>query len=525
APTEPGVHEFEAHLLKGETIHPDAARLFRSEVGPARYRNPLATKEGSPGIGFRWLEVEGPLYDQWPSAGHRLLFGALPLREVRDPATGALSVEVISAEPEKDAARLLENFLAQTYRHPVSDREVRRFLPVFASVRKSGASFTEAMITAYTAVLCSPEFLMLRAQPGRLDDDAIAERLAYFLQNTAPDAELRAVAATGRLHDSAVLRAQTERLLDSPKSAQFVAAFTDYWLDLRKVESVSPDPVLYGDYHLDDLLNESALEETRSFVSELIRQDLPVRNVVDSDFMMINERLATLYGLPAIEGVNIRRVPVPAGSPRGGLITQASILKITTNGNNTSPVKRGAWVMDRILGKPPSPPPPNIPAVEADTRGATTIRQLLALHRGATSCAACHRSIDPPGFALESFDVMGAWRERYRAFDVAVKPVEGFSHIGQKLEFHYALPVDATGEMQDGTPFADIRELKRILLSDEPQLARNVASQLMVYATGAPVRFSDRPVIEKILSHAKNNGYGFRTLIHAVVQSELFLNK
>lgn len=525
APTTPGVQEMEAWLLKGETIHPDCARLFRSHVGPRRYRNPLATPEGSPGVGFRWLEVEGPFHDPWPSAGHRLLFGDLPLQEGSDPATGKSIVEVVAPAPGKDAARLLRNFVARAYRHPISDRDAQRFLPVYESARKAGETFADAMIAAYTAVLCSPQFLTLQPKPGLLDDHALAERLALFLQNTAPDAELRTLAAAGQLRDPAVRRAQTERLLDHPKAAQFVNAFTDYWLELRKIESVSPDPVLYGEYYLDDLLNESALEETRAFVTELIRADLPVRTLVDSDFVMINERLATLYGLPPFDSVHIRKVSLPPGSPRGGLLTQASILKITTNGNNTSPIKRGAWIIDRILGQPPSPPPPNVPAVEADTRGATTIREQLALHRNSPSCAGCHKTIDPPGFALENFDVVGAWRDRYRASRPDVKPVEGFSHIGQLLEFHHALPVDATGEMADGMPFADIRELKKILLRHEDQLARNVASQLVVYATGAPVRFSDRPAIEKIIGRAKDGGYGFRSIIHAVVQSDLFLSK
>jgi hypothetical protein len=526
APREPGVQEMEAWLLKGETIHPDCGRFFRADFLPKRYRNPLATKEGSPGVGFQWLEVEGPIYDRWPSAGHRMLFGDLPLAEVKDADTGKTKIDVVSADPAKDAARLLANFVTAAYRHPPSARDLARFLPVFESARQAGVSFADAMITAYTAVLCSPQFLTVNARPGPLDDHALAERLALFLQNTAPDAELRAVAAQGKLRDAVALRTQTERLLAGAKSAQFVNAFTDYWLELRRVEQVSPDPVLYADQFQDDLLNESALEETRAFVTELIRHDLPVRNVVQSDFVMVNERLATLYGLPWFDSVHLRKVPVPPGSPRGGLLTQASILKVTTNGNHTSPIKRGAWIMDRILGLPPSPPPPNVPAVEADTRGATTIRTQLALHRDNATCASCHKTIDPPGFALENFDVLGGWRDRYRAYDPMVKGVEGFSHIGgQRLEYHYALPVDATGEMADGTPFADVNEFKKILLKDEAQLARNVASQLIVYATGAPVRFSDRAAVEKIIGAARKGDYGFRTLIHEVVQSELFRNK
>ena len=531
AQTEPSVHEMEVWLLKSETIHPDASRLFRSRQGASRFRNPLATKDGSPGVGFRWLEVEGPLIEQWPSAGHRLLFGDLPLESVAasdDTPTGNKSVsrvDVVSRSPEVDAERLLRRFLMRAYRHPSTEDDVKRFLAVARGVWQSGGSFADAMVTAYTAALSSPQFLTLPADPGPLDGYALAERLSFFLQNTAPDQELRSLAADGRLCDPQVLRAATDRLLDSPKSAQFIEHFTDYWLDLRKVSEVSPDPVMYSDYYLDDLLSESSLEETRAFVTELVRHNLPVRNLIDSDFVTINEKLAELYGLPGVEGVGIRRVPVPAESPRGGLLTQASVLKITTNGNVTSPVTRGAWILDRILGRPPSPPPPSVPAVEADTRGATTIREQLRLHRNSATCAACHRDIDPPGFALESFDVAGGWRERYRGVDANVLAEVGVGHVGQKFEFHYALPVDSTGEMSNGTRFTGIRDFKQILLRDEAQLARNVASQLVVYATGTPVRFSDRALIEQVIHRSRASEYGFRTLIHGVVQSPLFRNK
>ena len=526
AQTEPSVHEMDAWLLKGETIHPDASRFFRSRQGASRFRNPLATEAGSPGLGIRWLEVEGPFIEEWPPAGHRLLFGDLPLQAIpSNEGENSLTVTVVSHKPNQDAERLLKHFLEQAYRQPVTEKDLHRFLPVTNHVLKNGGSFTDAMITAYTAVLSSMKFLTLPEEPGTLNDYALAERLAFFLQNTAPDQVLRAEAANNRLHLPAVLRAQTNRLLDSPKSAKFIESFTDYWLDLRKVPLISPDPISYSDYYLDDLLNESSIEETQSFIAELIQQNLPVRNLIDSDFLMVNEKLATLYGIPGVKGVKIRRVPVPAGSPRGGLMTQASILKITTDGNTTSPVKRGAWILDRLLGLPPSPPPPNVPAVEADTRGATTIREQLQLHRNSASCAACHQHIDPPGFALESFDVAGAWRERYRAVNSDLPPEIGVGRVGQRFEFHYAMPVDSKGKMQDGTPFKGIRDFKSILLKDEAQLARNVASQLVVYATGAPVRFSDRATIEQMLDRTIESDFGFRSLIHEVVQSHLFRSK
>lgn len=525
AQPEPGVSELDVWLLEGETIRPDPSRLFRSRPGASRWQNPLAEKDGQPGVAFRWLEVEGPLVDAWPSAGHTLLFGNLPLKKIDRPGVGVAPLEVVTTHPAQDAERLLAAFLAQAYRRPVAKAEVHRFLPVIQGALKSGSAFADAMILGYTAVLCSPEFVCLEEKPGKLDDYAVAARLAFFLTNSPPDAELRALAAQGRLRTPAVLRAQTERLLNGPKSPLFVNAFLDYWLDLRKTMGTAPDSSLYDDYYLDDLLTESALEETQKFFAELVRADLPARNVVASDFVMVNERLAQHYGLPAFEGVAHRRVPVPADSPRGGLMTQAAVLKVTANGTTTSPVVRGAWIMERILGQPPPPPPKSVPAVEPDIRGSTTIRQQLDKHRDVETCAVCHVKIDPPGFALESFDVMGAWRDRYRATGDGAPPEKGFGHGGQKFVFHLALPVDASGQLADGRRFADIREFKRLLVADEALLARNLAKQLVIYATGAPVRFSDRPQIEKILQRTAAGHYGVRALIHEVVQSDLFLSK
>jgi hypothetical protein len=433
-------------------------------------------------------------------------------------------VEVVSRTPMLDAERLLRDFIPHAYRRPVGEVELKRFLPVVRAALNKGNSFTDAMIAGYTAVLCSPEFICLEEKPGRLDDYALASRLAFFLWNSAPDDELKSCAAKHELHKPDVLRAQTERLLAHPKSRQFVDAFLDYWLDLRKIVATAPDSGLYPDYYLDDLLTESALEESQLFFAELLHGDLPSRNVVASDFAMLNERLAAHYALPPVQGVALRRTPLPRESPRGGLLTQAAVLKVTANGTTTSPVLRGAWIMERILGQKPPPPPPSVPAVEPDIRGAVTIRQQLDQHRTLETCAACHAKIDPPGFALENFDVMGGWRERYRAEGDGV-PEKGIAKSGQKFAFHLALPVDASGALPDGRKFHDIREFKELLLADEKQIARNLARQLAVYATGAPVRFADREQIEQVLERASSSHYGVRSLVHELVQSELFLNK
>ena len=307
--------------------------------------------------------------------------------------------------------------------------------------------------------------MFVEEKPGRLDDHALATRLALFLWNSVPDDTLRALADRGELGKPDVLRAQTERLLDDPKARRFVEAFTDYWLDLRKIDDTSPSTTLYNDYELDDPLKLAAVEETRLFFAELLRADLPARNVVDSDFTFLNERLADHYGIPGVAGVNFRKVKLPADSVRGGLMTQASVLKVTANGTTTSPVLRGHWITERILGLETPPPPPSVEAVEPDIRGAVTIRQQLDKHRADASCASCHRKMDPPGFALESFDVMGGYRERYRAVSDKVPPVKGFGMNGQAFAFHYALPVDSAGELPDGRPFKDVRELKKLLVA------------------------------------------------------------
>jgi hypothetical protein len=246
--------------------------------------------------------------------------------------------------------------------------------------------------------------------------------------------------------------------------------------------------------------------------------------VVDSKYTFLNERLAVHYGVPDVQGVTMRRVDLPPDNPRGGFMTQASVLKVTANGTTTSPVLRGKFIMERILGID-IPPPPIVPAVEPDIRGAVTIRQQLDKHRSDPSCASCHSKMDPAGFALESFDVMGGWRDRYRGVDEAVPAEKGLGKNGQPFAYHWALPVDSTGVLPDGRKFEGIRDLKQLLLSNERQLALNMAKQLTIFATGAPVRFSDRAQIEQIVDATKPTQYGLRDIVHQIVQSDLFRNK
>lgn len=548
---EPSVRELnDVWLQANDVIAVDAVRFFRPRPTgvPDGYTNPLAQRDGMPGVAFRWMEVEGPFYDAPKSPGYALLFGDLPMRKVdagvpgvtlevaspppavttratRSAPLAHVRVEVESASPLVDAERLLRGFMMRAYRGPVVESDVRLFLDVIRGRLDAGLGFAGAMLSGYTAVLSSPGFVYVREKPGRLDNEALATRLALLLWNSTPDSTLRAIAARGDLHRPEVLRAQADRLLADPRSSRFVDAFLDYWLEIRKVNDTSPSTALYSDYAVDDALVEASLEETRLYLSDLLARDLPARNIVDSNYTFLNDRLANHYQIPGVDGVAMRRVQLPPGSPRGGLLTQASVLKVTANGTTTSPVMRGKWVSERIMGFDIPPPPPAVPAVEPDIRGAVTIREQLARHREDKACAACHVKIDPPGFALESFDVMGAWRERYRATSTDGEVEAGIGHNGWPFTFHYAQPVDASGTLADGRSFRDVRDFKRLLLADEKQIARNLARQLAVYATGAPVRFSDRPAIERILQRAALRDYGVRTLLLEIIQSDLFLNK
>lgn len=338
-----------------------------------------------------------------------------------------------------------------------------------------------------------------------------------------PDNELMEVAESGELLTDEGLRKQFDRMLADPKSARFITDFTGQWLDLRKIHDTSPDRDLFPEYFSDNLVVDSAVAETEATFAEMLRANLPARTIVDSDFVMINERLAEVYGIAGVKGQEIRRVALPEDSPYGGLLTQSSVMKVTANGLTTSPVVRGVWVMVRILGTPPSPPPPGAGSIEPDTRGATTVRELLAKHSRSDTCANCHRSIDPPGFALENFDVMGKWRDHYRSMGEG-KALDLVVAL-RDVKFKQGLPVDASGVTEHGHAFDDIHEFRRLLVAQDEQLARNLTKRFLTYSTGAGVSFADRHIVEGILRESKNNGYPIRTLLQQVILSKAFRSK
>jgi len=262
--------------------------------------------------------------------------------------------------------------------------------------------------------------------------------------------------------------------------------------------------------------------ESLNYFRELIEQNLSARNLVQSDFAMLNEKLAVHYGIPGVSGSKIRPVKLPDGCVRGGFLTQAAVLKVTANGTTTSPVVRGAFVMARLLGRPPQPPPPNVPAVEPDVQGATTIREQLDKHRADATCASCHAKMDPPGFALEAFDVIGGFRDRYRSIGTGDPAPRGSIDPRIRIGFKLGPKVDASGQLLDERTFAGIADFKALIADDEHALLHNLAKQFLIYATGRDIAFSDRAPLDEIVTRAEKQGGGIRTLLHQIVASPLF---
>jgi hypothetical protein len=527
--------ELSARLRRGDTL-----RLMPQGLQGGGVRQKGVEKYDGPGLAVSRVRVEGPLIDDWPGRGHKLMFGDLPVgpaagaaespkanpkSKKKGPASGS-GLEVRSAKPEADAERLLNVFVPAAFRRPVTPEKVRPYVALAKAELADGATFEQAMRTAYVAVLCSPDFLYLIEPAGKLDDYALASRLSYFLWNSGPDEGLLAAAAKGGLSKPEVIKAQTERLLGDPRSRRFVSDFVGQWLNLREINFTTPDRKLYPEF--DDQLRDAMVAETELFFAEMLKADRPVTEFVDSDWTMLNERLARHYRIEGVKGPEFRRVALRPEHGRGGVLTHAGVLKVSANGTTTSPVIRGAWVLERLLDDPAPPPPPGVPGVEPDIRGATTLREQLDKHRTLPSCVGCHKIIDPPGFALEGYDVIGGRRDRYRILaQPGKKDVETVSVPGGRREFRVAVgpKVDASGELVDGRRFSGLADYKKLLLADPDRIAAAVTGKLAVYAAGRGMGFSDRPAIADVVARNAAAGRGFRDLVHKLVQSPLFQTK
>jgi hypothetical protein len=358
-----------------------------------------------------------------------------------------------------------------------------------------------------------------RRTESTLTDHALASRLSYFLWRSPPDEELLQLASDGILSDTKTLDAQVSRMLSDERSDRFINEFLDQWLDLELVDATTPDKYLYPEY--DDVLRRAMLAETRLLFRHLIDEDLSIANLIESDFTFLNRKLAEHYGIEGVDGEKMRKVTLDEDSIRGGILAHASIAKVTANGTVTTPVKRGSFVLTNLLGLPPNPPPSGAGSIEPDTRGATTIRETLAKHQTVEACAVCHRRIDPPGFALECFDPVGTFRTRYRISKGVKRTADAGLRFLHK-DYDPGGRVDCSGQTEDGFTFIDIRDFKRHLMKSKEQVARNLVSLLITFATGAEIQFADRQEVERILNQTEGDEFGLRNIIHHVVRCRMF---
>lgn len=445
-------------------------------------------------LGVDYVEVEGPLdvaRDKLPEPHRRLIF------QDRQPD-----------EPFAAAARpLLRRFADRAYRRPVTADELDRLLALVDLAEKDGASFERAMQYAVQAVLVSPHFLFKVEIDERPDDVTafhpvndyeLATRLSYFLWASLPDDELFQLAADGKLNALETLAAQARRMLVDPKSRALVENFGGQWLTLRNLDIRTPDKKLFPAF--DEELRSAMKEETLRFFEGVMREDRSVLEFIDSDYTYVNERLARHYGIEGVAGAEFRKTPLGDGR-RGGVIAQASILTITSNPTRTSPVKRGKWVLEQLLGTPPPPPPPAVEELSEDPAvvSGATLRERMEQHRAKSTCASCHARMDPLGFGLENFDGIGAWRDREGEF-----------------------AIDASGELPDGAAFNGPGELKRVLLAKQADFTRCLSEKMLTYALGRGLETSDRCVVDEIAGKVAGDGHRMSRLIQEVVQSEPF---
>jgi Protein of unknown function (DUF1592)/Protein of unknown function (DUF1588)/Protein of unknown function (DUF1585)/Protein of unknown function (DUF1595) len=389
------------------------------------------------------------------------------------------------------------------YRRPVTSSDTKTLAEFFETGRKESGTFDGGIQFALERLLVDPDFLLrVYRSTGRLSDVEIASRLSFFLWSSIPDDRLLTLAERGQLTKPAILEQQVRRMLADPRAVDaLVGNFAAQWLNLRRVEEVVVDPERYPNYDLS--LLQAFQRETELFVGSTIREDLGVARLLDADYTFVNERLARHYGVPGIYGSRFRRVALPNRDERGGLLAQGALLSTTSYPDRTSPVLRGKFLLNNIFGLPVPPPPPGVDTNLENKPGAATrtMRERLAQHRQNPSCSSCHSVIDPLGFALENFDVIGGWR----AIDEAGKPV------------------DASGATVAGDKVEGLAGLRALLLARPDQFPRTVTEKLLSYALGRRVEYSDQPAVRKIVRDAAAGGYRWSSLIVGIVQSPPFL--
>ncbi len=413
-----------------------------------------------------------------------------------------------AGKEEPCAKKILSTLARRAYRRPVTDHDLQPLLGIYRAGRREGR-FEAGIGDALQAILVNPDFLTrIEREPANsrpdtpyaISDLELASRLSFFIWSSIPDEELLSLAERGKLRDPVVLEQQVKRMMADVRSKALVDNFAGQWLYLRNLAKVSPDEELFRDF--DDNLREAFQQETELFFEYMLREDQSLLRLLDADYTFVNERLARHYGIPDIYGSHFRRVHL-TDENRRGLLGQGSILTVTSYANRTSPVLRGKWVLEQMLGTPPPPPPPDVPALEEKNKEgkSLTMRQAMEQHRANPVCASCHRLMDPIGFALENFDAIGQWRSVSKETNT---------------------PIDASGVLPNGMKFQGVADLRKILLSQPEQFARTLTEKLLTYALGRGPEYYDGPVIRNILREAATKDYRWSSIVLGIVKSSPF---
>ncbi len=460
--------------------HPEVAPFAEMKAGMEKSHGLLKVYRG-PKLRVWEIQVEGPHIEEWPPEGHRKLYGDLQPDELT-PGT---------------VSERLHAFARSAYRRPLEEEELAPILKLVSDKLKEGLEPIEALQLGFQTILSSPSFIYLAEGEGALNDYALASRLAYFIWSSTPDFLLLKAANAGKLSYPEELRRQVDRMLSDPKSDRFVSNFVRLWLGLDSIGEM-PISNAFQEYFRNNL--ETAMRsETETFFRHLLDENLPPSEFLTADYSFLNRELGMHYGIEGLEGNHMRKVSL-ADSGRGGLTSQALFLTASANGVDTSPVVRGIYVLEKVLGYSPPPPPPDVPEIESDINGATSIREQLAKHREAASCAECHRKIDPLGFALENYDAIGAYREKYP----------------DRIE------IDSSGELPGGESFNSPVEFRHLIAKRGDDFTRCLSEKLLAYALGRELEFGDREVIDEITSGLQESKGGMHDLIKAVVLSKSF---
>ena len=495
-PITAGRHEIRAtFLMKTNAVSEGFRKPF---LKPYIGRGPTDNRETREGAALREMEIMGPINPGGAasSPSYQRVFVCKPVKPT-DETTCAKTI--------------LSKLARRAYRRSVTDADMSVLLNFYKEGRAAG-TFDSGIELALQRILVSPSFLFRtefdsvasaasKSSVYRISDLSLASRLSFFLWSSIPDEEVLDLAEKGTLHEPAILAQQTKRMLADPRSQAFTTNFAGQWLSLRRLKDIVPDPFLYPDYG--DTLALAFQKEAELFFDSIVREDRPLRDLLDADYTFVNERLARHYGIANVKGLNFQRVTLAADSPRRGLLGKGAILTVTSLPNRTSPVVRGKWVLQTILGAPPPEPPPDVPSLQENGEKVTkvrTLRERLEQHRSGAICASCHKLMDPIGFALESFDAVG----KYRLFD------ENYE------------PIDNSGDYADGSKIDGLPGLRNVLIARSAQVNANVTKTLMTYALGRGVEYYDAPAVRAILRDAAPQNYRFSSIVLGIVKSAPF---